>query len=189
MKSTFFYLCSYLPYPCSHAQNCTVPWGSVIHWCCWQEAPLSIEAVFFCCVHSASVFLCVSRYKTHAKWSQLKSKVITFKFTVQSNRVFFLNISDNAFIKMGHSSVYSVCCSWQWPLLGATTAAVGSNGLNMSTVKDSSLIALVWGLFYALIGGVEPKRPQYTFLSKVRAPKSISLQEGCLSAFLNQSLS
>lgn len=80
-------------------------------------------------------------------------------------------------------------CSWPRPVLGARTAAVGSNGLNMSTVKDSSLIALVWGLFYALKCGAEPKRPQSTFLSKVRAPNSIPLQEGCLSAFLNQSLS
>lgn len=103
--------------------------------------------------------------------------------------VVLLNISDNAFIETGHSRVWPVCCSRRWPVPGARTATVGSNGLNMSTVKDSSLTALVWGLFRALIRGIEPERPQYTFLSKVQAPKSIPLQEGCLSAFLNQSLS
>lgn len=103
--------------------------------------------------------------------------------------VFFLKYFRQSFYQNGSFFCLISLCSWPWPVLGARTAAVGSNGLNMSTVKDSSLIALVWGLFYALKCGAEPKRPQSPFLSKVQAQNNIPLQEGCLSAFLNQSLS
>lgn len=32
-----------------------------------RSSSVHIEAVVFCCVHSASIFLCMSGYKTHAK--------------------------------------------------------------------------------------------------------------------------
>lgn len=143
MKSTFFYLCFFLPHPTSHGQSSTDPWDSVTHQFPWHEAPLSMQAPLLCVSHQKN-YLC------YAKLSQLRSQVIPFKFALQSNRVgFFLKYFRQCFYQNGSFFCLISVCSWPWPVLGARTAAVGSNGLNMSTVKDSSLIALVWGLFYA----------------------------------------
>lgn len=47
-------------------------------WCCLQEAPLLSSCLLFC----------VCPIKTHAKFSQLRSQVITLKCTVPSNTFF-----------------------------------------------------------------------------------------------------
>lgn len=104
-------------------------------------------------VHKSSIFLCVTSKKTLCVMQNSHSwgakPFLSNSHCRAIGWVFFLKYFRQCFYQNRSFFCLISVCSWPWPVLGARTAAVGSNGLNMSTVKDSSLIALVWGLFYA----------------------------------------